>query len=112
MTANAKVGEFRPSQLLIAYGVGAIIDLPKISVIVTGLEDWPVDPDYMREVHEERLLRAFQAEHPGVAWLMASRAPPDGNRAASPLMMRLWSACRWPHCRVGWSARRVGARRR
>lgn len=84
MTVDAKVGEVRPSQLLFTYGVGAIIDLPKISVIVTGLEDWPVNPDYMREVHEERLLRAVQSEYPSVARLLSPPILPDESRVASP----------------------------
>ena len=43
LTNPTRVGEVRPSQLMYAYGIGAIVDLPKLSVIVTGLEDWPTD---------------------------------------------------------------------
>lgn len=52
------VGELRPSQMLHTYGVGAIVDLPNISAIVLGLEDWsqPLPP----EVGEPRLLAAVQ----------------------------------------------------
>jgi hypothetical protein len=39
---RARVGELRPSQLLFSFGVGAIIDLPHISAMVMGLEDWPI----------------------------------------------------------------------
>ncbi len=35
-----KVGEVRPSQLLHTYGVGSIVELPRISVMVMGLQDW------------------------------------------------------------------------
>ncbi|NJP12444.1 MAG: hypothetical protein HC866_25710, partial [Leptolyngbyaceae cyanobacterium RU_5_1] len=35
-----RVGELRPSQILFSYGVGAVVDLPNLSVMVLGLEDW------------------------------------------------------------------------
>jgi hypothetical protein len=59
---NIKVGELNPSQLLYTYGIGAIVDLPHISAIVSGLDDWPVDPAYVREIQEERLLYAVKSE--------------------------------------------------
>lgn len=59
---NIKVGELNPSQLLYSYGVGAIVDLPHLSVIVSGLDDWPVDPDVVREIQEERLLHVIKSE--------------------------------------------------
>lgn len=34
-----RVGELRPSQILMTFGVGSIVDLPHISVMVMGLED-------------------------------------------------------------------------
>lgn len=62
-TDNVKnVGELRPTQMMFTYGVGAIVDLPYLSVIVTGLEDWLADPGVAREIHEERLLRAARWE--------------------------------------------------
>ena len=59
---NPQVGQLNPSQLLYTYGIGAIVDLPQLSVIVTGLEDWPTDPSIAREVTEARLLRAVRAQ--------------------------------------------------
>lgn len=53
-----RVGELRPSQMLTTFGVGAIVDLPHISVMVMGLEDWP-GTDY-REITEERLLASVR----------------------------------------------------
>jgi hypothetical protein len=53
MTANnVKVGELNPSQLLYTYGVGSIVDLPHLSVIVNGLDDWPTDPSFVKEIQE------------------------------------------------------------
>ena len=60
------VGDVRPSQLMFTYGVGAIIDLPKLSVIVSGLDDWPTNPTYARPIIEERLLTAVRFKLPDV----------------------------------------------
>src|SRR3954454_320687 len=53
-----RVGELRPSQMLPTFGVGSVVDLPHISVMVMGLEDWP-NSDY-RELTEERLLASIR----------------------------------------------------
>ena len=37
---RAKVGSARPSSLLYTYGPGAIMDLPGLSVMPAGLDDW------------------------------------------------------------------------
>lgn len=51
-----RVGSVRPSHLLYAAGVGAVVDLPSLSVLVRGLDTW----DYSRvvpvSIQEERLL--------------------------------------------------------
>jgi hypothetical protein len=54
-----RVGELRPSQLLRVFGVGAVVDLPNISVMIMGLSDW--DVTRARRIKEPRLLRAVQA---------------------------------------------------
>ncbi len=54
----ARVGELRPSQLLSSFGVGATVDLPHLSVMVMGLDDW--SPAYTTAVTEERLLAAVR----------------------------------------------------
>jgi hypothetical protein len=59
---NIKVGELNPSQLLYSYGVGAILDLPHLSVIVSGLDDWPTDREYVKEIEEDRLLNAVRGK--------------------------------------------------
>ena len=70
-----RVGDIRPSQLMFTYGVGAIVDLPKISVIVTGLEDWPTAPPNVREITEDRLLQAVRFTHADVRKMLS--APMD-----------------------------------
>ena len=55
---KCKVGELRPSQVLTTFGVGAVVDLPHLSVMVMGLEDWPLRDTL--EVYEERLLASVR----------------------------------------------------
>lgn len=69
-----RVGEIRPSQLLRNFGVGAVVDLPNLSVMVMGLDDWEAHYQRPQEIGEERLRRAVQQ------WLGAQvaqlRTPP------------------------------------
>jgi hypothetical protein len=74
-----RVGEVRPNQLMFMYGVGAIVDLPKISVIVTGLEDWPTDPNYVKQIVEDRLLQAVRFTLPDVKRLLMPPIVPDSG---------------------------------
>jgi hypothetical protein len=55
-----RVGELRPNQLLHTYGVGSVADLPNLSVMVSGLDDW--DLGNAERVVEDRLLAAVQAQ--------------------------------------------------
>jgi len=56
---KSEVGEVRPSQTLMSYGIGSLVDLPNMSVIVMGLDDWP--NAHSNEIAEERLLRSAQS---------------------------------------------------
>lgn len=56
-----RVGAVRPSQLMYAYGVGALVDLPNLSVIVAGLEDWERQIQHQPQILEPRLLGAVRA---------------------------------------------------
>ncbi|VVP44815.1 hypothetical protein PS865_05056 [Pseudomonas fluorescens] len=58
--ANEKtpVGSVRPSQLLWTYGPGALIDLPNVSVITSGIDIW--EKDRCQPLIENRLLAAVQ----------------------------------------------------
>lgn len=57
---NLSVGDIRPSQVVQSFGIGSLIDLPHLSVMVLGIDDWMVDG--RSEVSEDRLLAAVQAE--------------------------------------------------
>src|SRR5450755_1392072 len=56
--AGHTVGAVRPTQLLTTYGVGGTGDLPQLSVMVMGLDDWPVN--LMEQIHEDRLLQVVR----------------------------------------------------
>ena len=48
------VGELRPSQMEFSFGIGALVDLPNLSVLLMGLDDW--EQTKLRRVSEARLL--------------------------------------------------------
>ena len=50
-----RAGKMRPSQIVSQFGPGALIDLPTLSMVVTGIEDW--DTSNARRVDEPRLAR-------------------------------------------------------
>ena len=59
MSSNkSPVGEVRPSQILWAYGPGALIDLPCLSVITMGTDRW--EKDRCLPIEEARLLAAVR----------------------------------------------------
>ncbi|MBV8676501.1 MAG: hypothetical protein JO355_04945, partial [Planctomycetaceae bacterium] len=105
-----KIGEIRPSQLLSTFGVGATVELPNLSVMVMGLDDWPVEQG-ATEIGEPRLLKAVQLELGSqVAKLLAPPviSEPTGNQA-SPFDDKAnvgvpvapfprWKVC--PYCRL------------
>jgi hypothetical protein len=98
-----RVGELRPSQILFSFGVGSTIELPHLSVMQMGLDDW----DALRcpELEEPRLVRAIQAMlHRPVARL---RRPPPQPDSDSPEAQRVgvpvtlfprWLRC--PTCQI------------
>src|SRR5450759_4470278 len=53
-----ELGELRPSQLIFTFGVGSLVDLPNMSAMVMGLDDW--DTRYCKELEEDRLIAAVQ----------------------------------------------------
>ncbi|MGH3221078.1 MAG: DrmB family protein [Streptosporangiaceae bacterium] len=53
-----RVGQIRPSHLVTTTGIGAIADLPSMSVIVRGLDAW--NPEHQDAITEPRLLDAVR----------------------------------------------------
>lgn len=100
---KAQVGDIRPSQILWTYGIGAIINLPRLSTIIMGLDEW--DTSKAEELHEERLLTAVQSVlGPQVC---ALRQPPideqGENNSASTVGIPVSAFPRWmicPFCRL------------
>ena len=101
-----KVGELRPSQALTTFGIGAIIDLPNLSVMVMGLEDWPLKDTV--EIGEQRLLASVkEALGQQVAALRSAPVVPDTyqvNQFDSSALVGIpvapfprWMVC--PYCR-------------
>lgn len=78
-----RVGEIRPSQILWSFGVGALVDLPNLSVIVGGLEEWKLE--HAEEVSEGRLLAGVRRTlGPQVQRLLAPPIPPATNAPVNP----------------------------
>jgi hypothetical protein len=70
-------GQIRRSQVITTYGPGALIDLPKHSAIVGGLDTWPKTSD-LDEIIEPRLTHKLQVMT-GVAAPRLFAPPPDSN---------------------------------
>jgi hypothetical protein len=75
-----RVGTARPSHLMFTGGVGAVVELPNFSVLVSGTDDWRYDHDYER-LTEPRLLQAVQAllRERGVTELRPAPWLPDAD---------------------------------
>ena len=75
MMRKSEVGELRPSQVLTTFGIGSLVDLPNLSVMVMGLDDWPDRP-----LHGDRrgAAAAVGAERPRPA----GDATPDATERA------------------------------
>jgi hypothetical protein len=70
-------GQLRRGQVITTYGPGALIDLPKHSAIVGGLDTWPKVSE-LEEIAEPRLARKLQIMT-GVAAPRLYSPPPDSN---------------------------------
>src|SRR5687767_6025180 len=85
-------GQIRRSQVITTYGPGALIDLPKHSAIVGGLDTWPATKD-LEETLEPRLLSKVQAIT-GVNAPKFYAPPAHSNELSEP--MRGIGAYRFP----------------
>jgi hypothetical protein len=99
------VGDLRPSQLLHTFGIGSIVDLPHLSVMIMGLDDW--DANRAHQIGEERLLAAIRQELGAqVAQLLAPPTPPETTLPGEPpplVGVPVASFPRWvlcPACRL------------
>jgi hypothetical protein len=99
-----RVGAVRPSQLMYAYGVGSIVDLPNFSVVVTGLDDWARGQNRAHQdtLAEPRLLAAVRyelgaqvSELRTAPWLVEDRDPVgEWTRTGVPVVpFPRWMRC-------------------
>ena len=72
-------GQIRRGQVITTYGPGALIDLPRHSAIVGGLDTWPKTSD-LEEILEPRLTRKLQI-HDGRCRAAALRAAARRERS-------------------------------
>src|SRR5438309_1160520 len=80
----------RRSQAIAPFGVGALIDFPKETLMAAGLDVWPAQPAC--EIRDDRLARRL-----GVTYFRA--APPAEKGARLPCVrFPLWHFC--PRCRT------------
>jgi hypothetical protein len=92
---RSHVGELRPSQLMHTYGVGATVELPELTTLVLGLEDWP--RALGEPVSEPRLLAAVRAAVGSqVEQLLTPPVVPDGDSSGVPVA----PFPRWLRCPV------------
>jgi hypothetical protein len=92
---KSHVGELRPSQLMHTYGVGATVELPELTTLVLGLDDWP--RALGEKVSEPRLLAAVRAAVGSqVEQLLTPPVVPDGDSSGVPVA----PFPRWLRCPV------------
>jgi hypothetical protein len=98
MKSRSHVGELRPSQLLHTYGVGATVELPELTTLVLGLDDWP--KVLCEPVSEPRLLAAVRAlVGPEVGELLTPPIVPEGESEGVPVApFPRWLRC--PLCQL------------
>jgi hypothetical protein len=104
-------GQVRRGQVITTYGPGALIDLPKHSAIVGGLDTWPKTSD-LEEIPEPRLTRKLQT----MTEVQAPRLfapPPDSNHPREIAMgIGVWRFPEWFVVQeVGGSEERERSRR-
>jgi hypothetical protein len=95
-----ELGKLRPSQLIFTFGVGSLVDLPNLSAMVMGLDDW--DTRYCKEIGEDRLVAAIQKRlGPQVNRLYLPPTKQDGldNDPAAPAVgVPVAPFPRWMRC--------------
>ena len=70
---SRRVGSVRPSQMIHTYGPGAVMDLPQLSVVLSGIDGW--DINHMERIIEPRLIPSVRTM-PGCHQVDEFRMPP------------------------------------
>lgn len=93
-----RIGQGRPSQLMTISGVGAVVDLPGMSVVTRGLEAWGAGGT---AISEPRLLDEVQRALPGAGITSLRAAPYDPSASDDPftrLGIPVTTFPRWLRC--------------
>jgi hypothetical protein len=109
MTNPSRVGELRPSQLLYTFGIGSVVDLPNMSVMVLGLDDWDITKAI--PITEERLLNAVREElGEPITHLRQAPIPPEADGIGNTVLEQhigvpvipfpQWMLCPHSKCRL------------
>jgi hypothetical protein len=87
-------GQIRRSQAITTWGPGSLIDLPRDSAIVGGLEGWP-PPQHLEEVVDHRLA-AKVATLTGLPNPKLYAPPPDATSPSEPIRgINVWRFPLW-----------------
>jgi len=87
-------GQIRQSQVVTTYGPGALIDLPRHSAIVGGLDTWP-KPGDLEEILEPRLSRKLQTMTGVVAPHLYAPPPDSNDPREGPTGIGAWRFPEW-----------------
>jgi len=94
-----RVGSARPNSLLYSDGIGAVVDLPHVSVVVQGLDFWDyrnASSDY--ELTEPRLLQRVRQILPQVRQLRATPRSDADDDEANRVGVPVTPFPRWMRC--------------
>lgn len=87
-------GQIRRSQAITTYGPGALIDLPRHSAIVGGLDSWP-NTTLLEEIDEPRLARKLQIITGVVAPRLFAPPPDSNDPREAALGIGVWRFPEW-----------------
>ena len=82
-----RVGEVRAGQVLHTFGIGSVVDLPNMSVVIRGIDNWASaewnPTSNVNAIAEERLLKMVR-NHLGPQVKQLVRPPvPEGGADAT-----------------------------
>lgn len=87
-------GQVRRSQIITTYGPGALIDLPRHSAIVGGLDHWP-KPGELEQIVEPRLTRKLEAMTGVQSPKLYAPPPDDDDGRSAPQGIVAWRFPEW-----------------
>ena len=92
-TKPPKVGSLRPTQVVGQRGPGAVVDLPELSVVIAGIDEWRVTgADRVAEPRLEAFLR--------VTGLFRPPQPDRGTVGVPAYVFPGWLVCPMGKCRL------------